>query len=155
MIFLVKQFTNRVLRYFTAFKNTAMVAAVAPPPRPPKCKMYCTLLSLRFGIFIFFLLHTLQVTFQNTESKSAPWNLSGIPVLESLGPSNATNSSKPTWPSPDRENTETDVAHTLVLCAEQGVLWGSDERTVHVQSLDDDLQLHLVGHVAQRTHGRS
>lgn len=27
--------------------------------------------------------------------------------------------------------------------------------TVHVQSLDDDLQLHLVGHVAQRAHGHA
>lgn len=27
--------------------------------------------------------------------------------------------------------------------------------TVHVQSLDDDLQLDLVGHVAQGTHGHA
>lgn len=42
-------------------------------------------------------------TFQKTESKSAPWNLSGIPAELSLGPSNVTNSSKPTWPSPAEE----------------------------------------------------
>lgn len=49
-------------------------------------------------------------TFQNTESKSAPLNLSGIPAAESLGPSNVTNSSKPTWPSPD-ETSETLTSH--------------------------------------------
>lgn len=27
--------------------------------------------------------------------------------------------------------------------------------TIHIQSLDDDLQLHLVGHVAQRAHGHA
>lgn len=27
--------------------------------------------------------------------------------------------------------------------------------TVHVQSLDDDLQLHFIGHVAQRSHGHA
>lgn len=56
MIFLVKQFTNRVLRYFTAFKNTAMVAAVAPP-RPvlpnAKCTAPCCLSVLVFLFFSF------------------------------------------------------------------------------------------------------
>lgn len=45
-------------------------------------------------------------TFQKTESKSAPWNLSGIPAELSLGPSNVTNSSNPTWPSPAEERQE-------------------------------------------------
>jgi hypothetical protein len=27
--------------------------------------------------------------------------------------------------------------------------------TVHIQPLDDDLKLHLVGHVAQRAHGHA
>lgn len=39
-------------------------------------------------------------TFQKTVSKSVPWNLSGIPEVESLGPRRVTNSSKSTWPSP-------------------------------------------------------
>jgi hypothetical protein len=33
-------------------------------------------------------------------SKSVPWNFSGIPEVESLGPRRVTNSSKSTWPSP-------------------------------------------------------
>ena len=49
-------------------------------------------------------------TFQNTESKSAPWNLSGIPAEEILGPSKVTNSSKPTWPSPDDTEEHTDMS---------------------------------------------
>ena len=39
-------------------------------------------------------------TFQKTESKSVPWNLSGIPAAVSFGPRRVTNSSKSTWPSP-------------------------------------------------------
>ena len=39
-------------------------------------------------------------TFQKTVSKSVPWNFSGIPEVESLGPRRVTNSSKSTWPSP-------------------------------------------------------
>lgn len=39
-------------------------------------------------------------TFQKTVSKSVPWNFSGMPEVESLGPSNVTNSSKSTCPSP-------------------------------------------------------
>lgn len=35
-------------------------------------------------------------TFQKTVSKSVPWNFSGMPEVESLGPSNVTNSSKST-----------------------------------------------------------
>lgn len=99
-------------------------------------------------------------TFQNTESKSAPLNLSGIPAAESLGPSNVTNSSKPTWPSPDKTDKHTnmsvhsscDVLNTaaLVNFLTQG---RGEKRTIHIKSLDDDLQLHLIGHVAQWAHG--
>ena len=32
---------------------------------------------------------------------------------------------------------------------------GRAQLTVHVQPLDDDLQLHLIGHVAQGAHGRA
>lgn len=39
-------------------------------------------------------------TFQKTESKSVPWNLSGNPAAVSFGPRRVTNSSKSTWPSP-------------------------------------------------------
>lgn len=39
-------------------------------------------------------------TFQKTVSKSVPWNFSGMPEVDSLGPSNVTNSSKSTCPSP-------------------------------------------------------
>lgn len=28
-----------------------------------------------------------------------------------------------------------------------------EKRTIYVKSLDDNLQLHLIGHVAQRAHG--
>lgn len=35
-------------------------------------------------------------TFQKTVSKSVPWNFSGIPEVESLGPRSVTNSSKST-----------------------------------------------------------
>lgn len=44
----------------------------------------------------------LVITFQNTESKSVPLNLSGIPAAEIFGPRSVTNSSKSTWPSPER-----------------------------------------------------
>lgn len=44
----------------------------------------------------------MHITFQNTVSKSAPWNLSGIPVVVIFGPNNVTNSSKSTWPSPGK-----------------------------------------------------
>ena len=106
-------------------------------------------------------------TFQNTESKSAPWNLSGIPAAISLGPSSATNSSKSTWPSPagigvwifsqyvGQPDTFTHVMEQRpylewsqwtafkIVC-----LWF----TIHVQPLDNDLQLHLIGHVSQWPH---
>lgn len=39
-------------------------------------------------------------TFQKTVSKSVPWNFSGMPEVDSLGPSSVTNSSKSTCPSP-------------------------------------------------------
>lgn len=39
-------------------------------------------------------------TFQKTESKSVPLNLSGSPAAVSFGPRRVTNSSKSTWPSP-------------------------------------------------------
>lgn len=45
----------------------------------------------------------LIITFQNTESKLVPLNLSGIPAAESLGPRRVTNSSKSTWPSPKKQ----------------------------------------------------
>lgn len=53
MIFFVKQFTNRVLRYFTAFKNTAMVAAVAPPPSSQMQNVLHLVVS-PFWYFYFF-----------------------------------------------------------------------------------------------------
>lgn len=40
------------------------------------------------------------LTFQKTVSKSVPWNFSGMPEVDNLGPSNVTNSSKSTCPSP-------------------------------------------------------
>ncbi len=104
-------------------------------------------------------------TFQNTESKSAPWNLSGIPAEESLGPSNVTNSSKPTWPSPDETERNTNMSLYTVtqeldylqqsLCpfelTNKEREW--EEHTIYIKSLDDNLQLHLIGHIAQWTHG--
>lgn len=101
-------------------------------------------------------------TFQNTESKSAPLNLSGIPAAESFGPSNVTNSSKPTWPSPDKTNSNTNITSVSRLCVGLYAayplmnLLNQRERetlTIHIKSLDDNLQLHLIGHVTQRAHG--
>lgn len=58
-----------------------------------------TLCMLSFGIREKWLI----ITFQNTESKLVPLNLSGIPAAESLGPRRVTNSSKSTWPSPKKQ----------------------------------------------------
>lgn len=78
-------------------------------------------------------------TFQNTESKSAPWNLSGIPAEDSLGPSKVTNSSKPTWPSPDEEGRNSDlspcIAHVEAgrcLSATGWLMQKEDGQTYHL-----------------------
>lgn len=108
----------------------------------------------------------MMFTFQNTESKSAPWNLSGIPAEESLGPSNVTNSSKPTWPSPE-ENRNRNINQSrwslhvgLYKKSHFSTLWPRKRErerdtvhTIYIKSLDDNLQLHLIGHVAQWAHG--
>ena len=107
-------------------------------------------------------------TFQKTESKSVPWNLSGIPAAVSFGPRRVTNSSKSTWPSPAEKREAVGVYYRWFFCpqsrqteSEQPLGFVVQENiihpclcclTVHVQSLDDDLQLHLVWHVAQGAH---
>lgn len=110
--------------------------------------------SILIYVKVVDLMLMMKYTFQNTESKSAPWNLSGIPAEASLGPSNVTNSSKPTWPSPVEKGTQTNsVAGVFVHVQQSWRLTRGDKRTVYIESLDDNLQFHLVGHVAQRAHG--
>lgn len=57
---------------------------------------------------------TRSSTFQKTESKSVPLNLSGNPAAVSLGPSRVTNSSKSTWPSPARDDLNSNPALSRV-----------------------------------------
>jgi len=115
-------------------------------------------------------------TFQKTESKSVPWNLSGNPAAVSFGPRRVTNSSKSTWPSPAKKEEQLVfiVAGLSASCGSH--LWVNSKQsccvftvrdklkikyklciglTVHVQSLYDDFQFHLIWHVAQGAHSHA
>lgn len=71
-------------------------------------------------------------TFQKTESKSVPLNLSGSAAAVSFGPRRVTNSSKSTWPSPEEKEEQLVFILTGFTSYCSPVLWANREQTAAV-----------------------